>query len=250
MALRIEEAKFAIVDVETTGLDPNVDRVVEIACIVMQGGKQYESFSSLVNPRCPIPPIASAIHHITDRAVQGAPPIELLEPTLRRLTDSAVVVAHNAAFDLGFLPVLADRPALCTARLAMRVLPDAPNYKNQVLRYYLGIDDLPADVSPHRALGDVEVTARILAVCLDRYLQGGGVNDVAQLLRDVARPRQLAALPFGKHRGVDVTKVPSDYLHWLAHEARDLSIDVRHTLTVELDRRKSAPAMNATQLAL
>lgn len=216
MHTAINGAKFAIIDVETTGLDPMIDRIVEIACVVNQDGQRLETFTSLVNPRRQIPSTASAVHHITDRDVCGAPTIGELEPILKQLTAGAVVVAHNASFDLGFLPFLASRPSLCTMRLAMRVILDAPNYKNQVLRYHLGIDDLPADVTAHRALGDIEVTSRILEMCLTRYLQAGGVDDVAELLSYMKTPHRLMALPFGKHRGVDITHVPTDYLRWLA----------------------------------
>jgi exodeoxyribonuclease X len=140
------------------------------------------------------------------------------------------VVAHNARFDLGFLPFLADRPVVCSMRLAMRVLPDAPNYKNQVLRYYLDIDaELGGGAIAHRARGDVRVTSRILAVCLQRYLA-----------HEIAAPRRLGALPFGRHRGVSIERVPADYLLWLYRESSSASRDARYTAERELQRRAIA----------
>jgi exodeoxyribonuclease X len=126
-------------------------------------------------------------------------------------------------------------------RLAMRVLPDAPNYKNQVLRYYLGLDDGVLGGSlPHRALGDAQVTSRILAICLDRYRAQGGADDIDQLVREIGAPRRLVALPFGRHRGIEIASVPTDYLRWLYRESHSASVDARYTAQCELQRR--APA--------
>lgn len=233
----LSKTTFAIIDVETTGIDPTVDRVVEVACALVRGTQCREIFSSLVDPGRPIPATASAVHHITDRHVAGAPSLDQLREKLTGMCADAVVVAHNARFDLGFLPFLAARPALCTMRLAMRVLPDAPNYKNQVLRYYLGLDANGDDAVPHRARGDVAVTSRILAICLARYLARGGADDVERLIADVARPQRLQTLPFGRHRGIEIERVPADYLHWVHRESRSASIDARYTAASELRRR-------------
>lgn len=234
----LHDATFAVVDVETTGMNPTVDRVVEVACVVIRCGNIVETFDSFVNPGREIPATASAIHHITNRDVKDAPPLEEIQPRLTAICRDAVVVAHNATFDLAFLPFLAERPVLCSMRFAMRVLPEAPNYKNQVLRYHLGVDDaLGAQTLAHRALGDAQVTARILAVCIDRHLARGGSDDVLGLLSDVSVPRLLTSLTFGRYRGVDITNVPADYLRWIRHECRDASIDAHHTADFELRRR-------------
>ena len=236
----LHDATFAVVDVETTGMHPAVDRVVEVACVVIRCGSIVETFDSFVNPCREIPATASAIHHITSRDVQRAPTLEAIQPRLTAICRDTVVVAHNAAFDLAFLPFLAERPVLCSMRFAMRVVPEAPNYKNQVLRYHLGVDEaLGTQPLAHRALGDAQVTARILAVCIDRHLEQGGLDDISVLLRDVAAPRRLKALAFGRHRGIDISTVPTDYLRWIQYECRSASIDARYTAGCELRRRES-----------
>jgi exodeoxyribonuclease X len=198
-----------------------------------------ENFSSLVNPGRNIPPFASAVHHIVDRDVRDAPSLESLQAKLLTMCAQAVVVAHNARFDLGFLPFLGHRPVLCSMRLAMRVFPDAPNYKNQGLRDYLGLNDAVLGESmPHRALGDVNVTSRILAICLERYAAQGGADDVDVMVQEIAAPRHLAALPFGRHRGIAISSVPIDYLRWLQRESTFL--DARYTAECELRRRAIA----------
>ena len=237
--LTLRDATFAVVDVETTGIDPRTDRVVEVACTIVRAGRQVESFSSLVNPGRNIPAFASAVHHIVDRDVRDAPSLESLQAKLLTMCADAVVVAHNARFDLGFLPFLGSRPVLCSMRLAMRVLPNAPNYKNQGLRDYLGLGDgVLGDSMPHRALGDVNVTSQILAICLEHYLEQGGTNDISRMVQEIAAPRDLAALPFGRHRGMAIASVPIDYLRWLQRESTFL--DARYTAECELHRRAVA----------
>ncbi len=124
-------------------------------------------------------------------------------------------------------------------RLAMHVLPNAPNYKNQGLRDYLRLDDgVLGDSMPHRALGDVNVTSQILAICLERYLAQYGTDDVYRMVQEIAAPRHLPALPFGRHRGVAIASVPIDYLRWLRRESTFL--DARYTAECELRRRAIA----------
>ncbi|MHB8230592.1 MAG: 3'-5' exonuclease [Vulcanimicrobiaceae bacterium] len=160
---------YAVIDVETTGFNPAVDRVVEAACVQIRDGDIVGTWSSLVNPQRPIPPQASAVHGIYDEDVVNAPAFEHVEAHLLGLCSESVVVAHNASFDLGFLPALAAaRPALCSLQLARRAFPLAPNHKNQTLRYYLRLDDDPliASLGAHRALADALVTTAIFLRCV------------------------------------------------------------------------------------
>lgn len=163
--------RYAVIDVETTGFSPTSDRVVEAACVIVQDGRIAQTWSSLVNPQRPIPPHATRVHGIGDADVAGAPCFELVQRHLRRLCAGATVAAHNAAFDLGFLPALAHLPSVCTLQLARRWFPNAPNQKNQTLRTYLRINEDPrfANLPAHRALGDALITAAILIRCLEYY---------------------------------------------------------------------------------
>lgn len=234
----VASATFAVVDVETTGIDPARDRVVEVACVLVRNRQIVHAFSTLVQPGCAIPAIASAVHGISDAMVANAPALAVIAPELETLCADAIVVAHNASFDLAFLPFLKTRPHLCSMRLAQRVVPDAPNYKNQGLRHHLGVDtgDL-LESTPHRALGDVHVTAAILRICLDRYLAAGGTDDIDALVEHIAAPVLLRTMPFGKHRGKALADVPSDYLQWTLNNFSDLSLDAAFSFHNELDRR-------------
>lgn len=162
--------RYAVVDVETTGLSPARDRVVEMACVLVRGRRVVERWQTLVDPGCPIPWYATRVHGITDEDVQGAPSFAFAQRRLYRFCCDATVVAHNAAFDLGFLPALQSLPSICTVRLARRAFPSAPNYRNQTLREYLKLDEDPelAVCGAHRAAADALVTAHVLMRCLDR----------------------------------------------------------------------------------
>ncbi|MHB1681497.1 MAG: 3'-5' exonuclease [Bacilli bacterium] len=188
----LRDTRFLILDVETTGLNPQEDRIVQIALVSVHCGRVAQLGVTLVNPERPIPPRASAIHHITNRQVEHAPPWSVLWPHVEQyLFGADVIVAHNAVFDRSFLPSV-NKPWLCTKRLAQRLWPSAPNFKNQTLRYWL---DLELDAQAHDAAGDALVTAHVLIRELAAYLEQGGKDDLNALLRLVDRQIEVRAIP-------------------------------------------------------
>jgi DNA polymerase-3 subunit epsilon len=93
----------ALLDVETTGRDAAGDRIVELGVVIGRGGEIIERRGWLVNPQRPIPAEATAVHHITDADVAGAPTFAELVPEVLAVLTSAVPAAYNAEFDRGFL---------------------------------------------------------------------------------------------------------------------------------------------------
>jgi DNA polymerase-3 subunit epsilon len=194
-ALALRSTRFAFVDVETTGIDPSAAAVVEVAVQVVDRGRVVATFESLVDPGHAIPPFVTAIHGIDDAMVRGRPRLGELVPGLVELCGGAVLVAHNAAFDRRFLPFLAHRPAVCSWRLASRVVPEAPNHKNQTLGAFFGVRDAALrGRRPHRALADVIVTRHVFFHCLDRYLAAGHPDELAAL-QDFLATRSERARP-------------------------------------------------------
>jgi DNA polymerase III epsilon subunit family exonuclease len=162
--------RYAVVDVETTGFSPNADRIVEVACVAVDGTRVVDRWATLVNPGRPIPQRVSEIHGITDAMVTNAPPLAFAIEELRRRCAGRRLGAHCAQFDLSFLRDLDAESALCTMRLARALVPEAPNHKNQTLRAFLRLDDLIGHkLFAHRALDDATVSAHILIACRHRF---------------------------------------------------------------------------------
>jgi DNA polymerase III epsilon subunit family exonuclease len=155
--------EFTIVDVETTGTDPKLADLVEIAAVKVRGGQITDRWSTLVNPGRPI--LGNQIHGIKDIRVAGAPsPAEPARQALDFAGDS-LLVGHSVGFDLGFIeaalgdgtPIESGR-YLDTLTIAREGYPDLENYKLPTLSHFFGIELAQA----HRALPDAEATASLL----------------------------------------------------------------------------------------
>ena len=95
---------YAVIDLETTGTKPEVDRIVSFAIILLDpAGAKTETFHGLVNPECPIPSDATNVHGITDEMVATAQPFRAQAETIRRLVDGRAMIAYNASFDIPLL---------------------------------------------------------------------------------------------------------------------------------------------------
>lgn len=225
------------IDFETTGIDPKTCEPVEVA--VVEGSGKYQQ--QLIKPNNPIPPETSAVHHITDIDVVNAPSWESVKKLLADyLTTSPgaplpVLVAHNAEYErtiLGdFVPVL----WVCTYKCALRVWPDAPAHKNEVLRYWLGLGTNRGrsnDQHPHSALHDAEVTFLLLQELLKHAT-------LQQLIEWTDQPAKLPHMPMGKHYKQPWHEIPAPYLTWCINQA-DMREDVKFCATEELKRRRNA----------
>lgn len=232
-------AHIHVIDVETTGLDPESDRIVEIAAVTVALEPRPRvaalALDTLVNPGVPIGPVAQSIHHIGDDMVAGAPRYEALIPRLGELARSGPFAAHRAAFDRAFTG--SRRPWICTWRLARHLWPEAPGHANQVLRYHLRleVDERlagEAGIVPHRAAGDALVSAALLVRELEQAPAGADLPSWALDLS--TRPVLLPVATFGKHRGERWSEVPRDYIEYLAGQPLD-DEDLVHTLRSALE---------------
>jgi exodeoxyribonuclease X len=238
--VKLADATFVVIDTESTGLDfAGGDRVVEVAASLfcLASARPAVEFRALVNPERPIPPEASAIHHLVDRDVADAPTMVEVEPELLAFIGDAVVVAHHAEHDRAFLPCLEARPWICTERLAHHLWPQAPQFKNQTLRYWLGLEVDVRGQAPHRAGADVIVTEQVFRRELEAYLAAGNPDDVELLVEFAARPYVLERMPFGKHRDDPIEAVPTSYMLWCLKNVDGLSSDMRHTFERHLALR-------------
>ncbi len=149
-------------DLETTGLDPNRDAIIEIGLVRFRGDEILDKWSSLVNPGKLVPASITRLTGITNQDVAHAPRLEELIDPVRRFVGETPLVAHNAAFDLGFLRSAGlsfTQPAIDTFELASIVLPSQPSYSLGALLEHFGHFLSGA----HRALADAQATAQLLA---------------------------------------------------------------------------------------
>ena len=182
---------WIVVDLETTGLGAGAE-ITEIGGVRVRNGAVVDEFSSLVRPSRPIPPFITSLTGITPAMVADADPIacvleRFMEWSGLAASDSPVLVAHNASFDVGFLRRAARacaRPwprvrvvdTLALARLALP-RPLVRNHKLGTIASYFGT----ATVPEHRALGDARATGEILLGFID-LLAGAGATDVEDLI--------------------------------------------------------------------
>jgi DNA polymerase III subunit epsilon len=181
---------FAVLDLETTGLTAARDRITEVGVVKVRGGVVLGEFQTFVHPQRPIPPAITAVTGITDAMVRDAPSMAAVAPTLRGFLGDAVLVAHNAAFDLGFLRAAFERTGLGeftpvvidTARLARRLLRDeVHNVRLATVAKHLRSRHVPV----HRALADARATVDVLHGLVERAGSLGAttVEDLKALTR-------------------------------------------------------------------
>jgi len=162
---------WAVVDVETTGGNQPGHRITDIAVVVVRNGRPEVVLDTLVNPQRPIPPFVSRMTRITWDMVKDAPTFSAIAPKVVEAIQGSVFVAHNAAFDWGFVSGEVSRTSgtrlvgsrLCTVRLARRLLPHLPRRSLDAVADYYGVEI----TARHRAAGDALATAH----CLVRMLK-------------------------------------------------------------------------------
>jgi DNA polymerase III epsilon subunit len=199
MQTPLDNATIVVFDVETTGLSPRSgDRICEIGAVKLKGTVEFGRFQSLVHPERAIPARVTAIHHITDAMVAGAPRFRDIAADFLGFAEGSVLAAYNAAFDTGFLAAeLArigtppwDAAVMDILVLARRLLPGMRHPLRQVAQV-LGI---PFPLQ-HRAMADVEVTAEVLRRLLAKMGENG-LPTLEELLllgapRSVKAPREV-----------------------------------------------------------
>ncbi len=140
--------EFIAFDVETTGIVPGVDQIVEIGAVRFLDGKPESVFSTLVNPGRSIPAEASRVNGITDEMVSSKPTIDRLLDPFADFCNDGIIVAHNAPFDVQFLTADIKKHSskaprgviLDTCAMARKIFPGLPNYKLGTLVHSLKIE--------------------------------------------------------------------------------------------------------------
>jgi DNA polymerase III subunit epsilon len=210
----MEDFRPIYFDTETTGISPAQDKIIEIAAY---DSASNESFSSLINPHCIVPPEAIRVHGITQEMVDSAPEAKDVFQDFYAFCEgkSALIAHNNEAFDRPFLErafasVQIEIPEtwvfIDTLKWARRYRPDLPKHTLQYLREVHCIEANQA----HRALDDVIILHKVFSAMIDDL----PLWKVHEML---SAPRILSQMPFGKHKDKPLEMVPKDYIRWL-HE--------------------------------
>jgi DNA polymerase-3 subunit epsilon len=207
----LSEAEFTVVDLETTGGQCGPGNIIEIGAYRMVGRRLMESFQTLVRPQGGfVPRFITGLTSITTEMVREAPPIEQVLPKFREFMGNRVMVAHNAAFDFGFLNFEFRRifgiglanPVLCTLRMSRRFMPSLKRRRLDLLAGHFGL----SLEGRHRGLGDARMAAEILSIFLE-IAEKMGITRLDRLLDDHHRgiagrrierhvtPEEIAAIP-------------------------------------------------------
>lgn len=184
-------------DTETTGLLPHKDEIVQIGAVRVLRGRiiQGETLDMLVDPGISIPAASTRVHKITDAMVQGAPDITKAGKVFHHFANDAVIVAHNAPFDMAFLRrhaqrigVTWDHPILDTVLLSAVVFGASETHTLDALCDRLGIT-IPERLR-HTALGDAQATAEVLCALLP-MLKARGLHTFGDVIRETRKHGRL-----------------------------------------------------------
>ncbi len=210
----LREVTFVVVDLETTGAAAT-DSITEVGAVKIRGGEVLGEFQTLVHPGGAIAPFVTILTGITDAMVVTAPYIEAVLPAFLEFAQGAVLVAHNAPFDMGFLRSACERhgyswpgfDVLDTARLARRVLTrdEVPDATLGTLARYFRAATAPI----HRALADARATVDVLHGLLER-VGSYGVHSLEELTIFSARvaPQQVVK----RHLAEGLPSLPGVYM--------------------------------------
>lgn len=170
---------YVVFDIETTGLNPKFCKIIEIGAVKIQNGEVTDTFSRFINPEMPIPYNITQLTSITDEMVMKEPGIETVLPQFLDFVGDSVLVAHNAAFDTGFisknakdLGLVYDSTVVDTMTLAMILCPELGKFTLDRICKHLGIKL----ENHHRAVDDAAATAEMFQYFLTLLKEKGIAN--------------------------------------------------------------------------
>jgi DNA polymerase-3 subunit epsilon len=188
---------YVVFDTETTGLDPRADEIVQIGAVRALNGRLVsgETYDTYVDPGRPIPPVSSRVHGVTDELVAGAPDVPTAIRTFHGFARDAVLVAHNAPFDMAFLKrregeldLAFDNPVLDTVLLSAAVFGETEEHTLDAIAERLDVRIEGA--ARHTAMGDAVATASVLLKLLP-ILEARGIATFGDAVAAMRRHERL-----------------------------------------------------------
>jgi DNA polymerase-3 subunit alpha (Gram-positive type) len=176
--------EFVVFDLETTGLNPQECGITEIGAVKIKGGKVIDTFNSFVNPQQPIPRKITELTGITNEMVADAPLCDEALSRFYAFCGNAVLVAHNASFDTGFLKVWSQKCGLNftysyidTVRLSRFLFPELKKHKLDVIVGHLKLGEF----EHHRACDDAKILSLVFFVMLKKLKEEQGISSIDQI---------------------------------------------------------------------
>ena len=201
-------SKTIIFDTEATGIKEPV--LIEAAWLELESIEPFlvaNPFVQRYNPGKPITLGALATHHIMDEELVDCPPAS----SFRLPDDVSYIIGHNVDFDWEVI-VKPEIKRICTLALARKLWPDLDSHTQSALLYFLERSTAREQLrNAHSAITDVG----ICAVILDHICEQLGVKTVEDLYAESEKARIPTTMPFGKHKGMLLSDIPSDYKQWL-----------------------------------
>lgn len=196
-ALPLDQISFVVFDCETTGLLPHKDELVQLGAVRVRRNRiiEGETIDKLIDPGRPIPPTSTRVHHITDAMVAGAPPPKTVVSEFHHFARDAVIVAHNAPFDMAFMhrhgnemQIDWPQPILDTVLLSAVLFGTTERHTLDALCGRLGVT-IPPNLR-HTALGDAHATAEVLCRMLP-MLSARGFPTLGDVLEQTRKHGRL-----------------------------------------------------------
>jgi DNA polymerase-3 subunit epsilon len=231
----ISKQIFICLDCESTGLDPEKDRIIEIAATKFTFDGILEEFQTLIDPECPIPKTSQDIHNISAEMLSGKPKVKEILPDFFRFIDGHILVGHGIGFDISLIAAEARRadlpnnilkqPSIDTLRMA-RLYGESPINSLEMLRKHFNV----AAEGAHRAMSDVIVNIEVFKHLARSY------KTTEDLFQTLQKPIRMRAMPLGKHKGRRFEEIPMEYLLWA--ERKDFDQDLLFSIRSEIKNRK------------
>lgn len=231
----IENDVFVCIDIESTGLDPTSDRIIEIAGAKFTFNKIIETFDTLIDPEINISQESQAIHNISKDMVQGKPKIKDILPETLKFINNHVIIGHGIKFDIDIISNEAMRNQIVcniheakyidTLRLA-RLYGESPFNSLKELSKHFNLEFEGA----HRALNDVKANIEIFKKLSTTF------TTTSQIFKRLEKPILLKKMPLGKHKGRLFSEIPVEYLKWAA--GKDFDQDLLYSIRFEINNRK------------
>lgn len=193
------ETEYVVFDTETTGLNAREDTLIEIAAVRMKGKNIVGNFATLIDPKRGLSPKITELTGISEDMLVGQPELEEALVAFGEFAEGAILVAHNAEFDVGFLAQCRARvglpvwrpPVIDTLALARSLYPGEKNYRLKTLTQKFSVEL----VNHHRALADAEATGKVFAHMLAE-LESRGLTDLTAVESIAATADTSKVRPF------------------------------------------------------